>query len=493
MTDFRVPLLVRGRLIEQDWVAFGARGRGTFAAVDVARHVEALPMGDPGELSDLAAVPFDEIVEVLAAVGAALRFDANPHVQEALEASLVAAEYPASMLENSYIALPGVFRPEAVREMAERRIGVEYLDGWAAHDLSDGRQVRIRAFGSRQLHIPAGNGGLVSAITIIRAAITRSDAIIKAPSNDPLTAMAIVRTFNDVAPDHPLTRHLSVAYWKGGDDRVESRLLRPENIEKVVAWGGMASVQNVVQYIRPGLELIALDPKRSATIIGREAFDDDSTIDDVAVRAATDIGVANQEACASARVMYVESGTDAAGLARAERLARRIYEELLDLPDHLSTPARWTDRDLIDHVEATRLEGDWYTVIGATRGEGGVIVSRLPEPVDYSAQLSGRIANVVPVDSASEAIKGINAYTQTVGIYPESLKRRLRDVLPLYGAQRLTSLGYACHVNAAIPQDAIEPVRRMCKWIVDEQCDRDKVVPMWEVPRLRELIEARSL
>ena len=36
----------------------------------------------------------------------------------------------------------------------------------------------------------------------------------------------------------------------------------------------------------------------------------------------------------------------------------------------------------------------------------------------------------------------MNAYTQTVGIYPENLKKQLRDELPIYGAQRLTSLGY---------------------------------------------------
>ena len=66
--------------------------------------------------------------------------------------------------------------------------------------LADGRELRIRAFGARALHVPAGNGGLVSAVTIIRNAITRSDAIIKAPSNDPLTAMAIARTLAEVAP-----------------------------------------------------------------------------------------------------------------------------------------------------------------------------------------------------------------------------------------------------------------------------------------------------
>jgi hypothetical protein len=40
----------------------------------------------------------------------------------------------------------------------------------------------------------------------------------------------------------------------------------------------------------------------------------------------------------------------------------------------------------------------------------------------------------------------VNAYTQTVGIYPESLKRQLRDTLPLFGAQRLTSLGWS-HID----------------------------------------------
>jgi hypothetical protein len=48
----------------------------------------------------------------------------------------------------------------------------------------------------------------------------------------------------------------------------------------------------------------------------------------------------------------------------------------------------------------------------------------------------------------------------------------------------LTSLGYAAAVNFTIPQDAMEPVRRMCKWIVDEQCEPDRVLPLWKTPDL---------
>jgi Acyl-CoA reductase (LuxC) len=484
MSAFRVPLFLRGELIEDDWVEFGGRGAGrSFLAPDPHRYVERLPLASPMDMADLHAVPFEEILDVLDALGRALRFGQNPYVQEAYEAGLVAANYPAAMLAQSYVTLPSVFEREYVREMAENTVGIAYLDGWVSRRLRDGRELRVRAFGARTLHIPAGNGGLVSAITVIRSAITRSDAIIKIPSNDPLTAVAIARTLADVAPDHPLTRHLAVAYWKGGDVAVEEKLCRPEKLEKVVAWGGVASVKHVTRYIQPGLEMIALDPKRSATIIGPEAFEDEETMREVAVRAACDIGVANQEGCASARVIYVLSGTDRDGLEKLNRLGEAIYRALLALPAHVSSKPKSFDRELRDHIEASRLAGgEWFRVIGGESREGAIIVSQIDEPVDYAPMLSCRVANLVPVDDLERVVRAVNAYTQTVGIYPESLKRELRDKLPLFGAQRLTSLGYACHVATAMPQDAIEPARRMCKWIVDESCDPAVVPPLWKSP-----------
>lgn len=485
MSSFRIPMFVRGELIEDDWVAFGARnGTGGFEAPDPAKYVDRLPLATPMDLADLHQVGFDEIVDVLVELGRALDPDHNVHVQEAMAAAAIAAPYPPAMLRNSYTTMPYVFDREAVVEIAESRIGVDYLEGWVPRTMRDGRQIRIRAFGARALHVPAGNGGVVSAITIIRNAITRSDAIVKVPSNDPLTAIAIAKTLCDVAPNHPLAKHLAVAYWKGGDTAIEERLYRPERVEKIVAWGGFASVKHVTRYIQPGLELISLDPKRSATIIGPEAFESEAVLDEVAVRAATDIGVANQEGCACARVIYVLCGTDAEGRARANRLGERIYEKLVGLPEHVSSRPRYFDRDLRDHIEGSRMSDDFYRVIGGEDDEGAIIVSQFGDAVDYAPMLSGRVANVVPVDGIEKVTDAVNAYTQTVGIFPESLKRDLRDRLPLFGAQRLTSLGYACHVTSAMPQDAIEPVRRMCKWIVDEECDPEVVFPMWKAPAL---------
>jgi hypothetical protein len=479
---YTVPLFLRGEVITDHLVSFGTRsGASQFETPDMARYVDRLPLPTPMAMADLNDLDFDEILDVLEALGNALVFDVNPHLQEAYEAALLANPLPPEMLKNSYRILQPLFSRANVLEVADSQVGLDYLNGWVPHALADGRELRVKAFGSRVLHIPAGNGGLVSAVTILRSVLTRCDTIIKAPSNDPLTAVAIARTLADVAPDHPITKHLAVAYWKGGDVAIEERLYRPEHIEKIVAWGGLASVKHVTRYIQPGLEMIALDPKRSATIIGHQAFSDDETMREVARCAAVDIGVANQEGCANARVIYVMSGTGAAGIANANKLGEMIYEELTRLPAVISTPPLYPSRELYEHVEASRMTEDFYRVIGGEQREGAIVVSQFDSAVDYSAMLSGRVANIVPVDSIDKVTEAVTAYTQTIGIYPESLKLQLRDTLPLFGAQRLTSLGYACSVPIAAPQDAIEPMRRMCKWIVEEACDPDVVTPLWRL------------
>lgn len=78
----------------------------------------------------------------------------------------------------------------------------------------------------------------------------------------------------------------------------------------------------------------------------------------------------------------------------------------------------------------------------------------------------------MPIDDIDTAVRSVNAYTQTIGIFPEQLKLELRDRLAYQGAQRLVSLGAAAiFEDAATPQDGIEPVRRMCKWIVEQSSD----------------------
>jgi hypothetical protein len=480
MTEIVAPACIRGETVSSHLEAFGGRGGGTFRSPDPTTLTNRLPLRDPAQLRAVHELPFDEIVDYLAELGRHLELAGNEHLQEALACSLDWADMTPPLMRSSFEQMAALFAPEAVREIADRTVGIPFLDGWVDQRMADGRTVSIRAIGARAVHIIAGNSPVIAALSIIRNAITRSDAVIKTPSNDPLTALAIARTMADMAPDHPLTHRVAVAYWKGGDAAIEERLYQPRSAEKIIAWGGFASITHVVRYIQPGLELISLDPKRSATIIGAEAFSSDSVMREVARRAATDVGALNQVGCVNARVVFVATGLDQSGIERANALGRAVYEELQQLPEPVSTPAKRIDPELRASIDALRASPDWYQVHGGAHGEGAVIVSQLDDPVEFHRSLSGRVVNIVPVNDPADVLPHINAYTQTVGIYPESLKTELRDLLPLYGAQRLVSLGYAAHASVAAPQDAIEPVRRMVKWIVDESCDPQVVAPLWE-------------
>jgi hypothetical protein len=153
---------------------------------------------------------------------------------------------------------------------------------------------------------------------------------------------------------------------------------------------------------------------------------------------------------------------------------------MLALPDEVSTAPKTVNADLCGLVDAARLNDEWYHVIGGLDSEGAIIVSHLPEPVDFASQLGKRNANLVPIDDIEDVFRAVDAYTQTVGVFPESLKMQLRDRMALVGAQRFTSLGYAVSPSLAAPQDAIESTRELCRWVVCEDCDPAVTPPLWK-------------
>ena len=102
MSSFDVPLFIRGELIAENWREFGLRGDGGdgFRAPDPRQYLQQLPLSSPMALRDLHEIPFDEILDLLEALGQALEFEHSPHIQQAFDAAMVAANYPASMLQR---------------------------------------------------------------------------------------------------------------------------------------------------------------------------------------------------------------------------------------------------------------------------------------------------------------------------------------------------------------------------------------------------------
>jgi hypothetical protein len=472
MTNPVAPIIIRGEVIDTDLIEYPGRGDiMTFDAPDPKKFVARLPLASPGDLADLYDLRFDDILDYLEELGSRLDIKTNEHMQRSRDLTYDATPLPREIIDMGYEGFSSFFQRDKVRQIAEKSVGLDYLEGWVEHKLIDGVILKVRAFGSRTLHIVAGNGPGLGLITLVRCAITRSDCIIKAPSNDPFTSAALALTMVDMAPDHPITRHFSVAYWKGGDAEVEDKLYQPHNIEKIVAWGGLAGIRHVTKYIQPGLELISLDPKTSISVIGPGALESETTMRETAGRLAVD-GGANQAGCASSRVTFVVAGPREDAVERVTTLGKMTYDAIMALPPTFSTKPKAYDKQLKSNVDGLRFDDEWYEVIGGEDDEGAIIISKLPRQVDFAAYLADRTANLVTCESVDDVLLGIDAYTQTVGVWPESFKALLENLIPLYGAQRLVTLGNALYNGPllGLSHDGIQPVSRMVKWIANEIC-----------------------
>jgi hypothetical protein len=470
-----IPFLIRGRVIEpgDDAVEFGGRVGARFRTPDAKRYASQLVLANPSDLSDLAELPVDEIIAFLAELGPRLTLEQNPLMEAAFRLALEAGEMTEPVLRPIYDEIPGRFRREVLDVMVDKIVGKAYLDGWVEQGRPGASTTRVRAIGTRQMHIIAGNVPVVAAMTVVRSALTKGDCLIKVPSNDPFTAAAIVRSMIDLDPDHPVTKHFAVAYWKGGDTAVEREIYRPSRIEKLTAWGGTASMTHVQKYLVPGIELIAMNPKLSISIVGHDALEERSAMHEAAVGVALMAGRYNQTACASTRIVYVECNTDNDDLARLEEFGHAIHTAFLELPEWESTAPKSPNPDLEDELEALALDDEFYRVIGDT-ASAGVVVSRTAEPVEFAQSLANRIVNLVPVADITTVPRWVSEETQTVGIYPESLRERLGMDLALHGVQRIVPLGTSTRhqrdedpeQTLGLPHDGIEPMRRMVRWVV---------------------------
>jgi hypothetical protein len=474
---YEIPILSRGRVIfpsEGDSVEFAGRAGARFRCPDPHKHIHDLVLADAGRLQDLHDLPVSRILDFLAALGPRLKLSENRYLQDSFALAIEAGGLTKPLMARLYDNLPKMFDRATLESRVERALGSRYLDSWVPQGESGpAATVRVRAVGARQLHIIAGNVPITAPGTVITGALTKSDCLIKTPSNDPLTASAVIRTMIEMDPNHPVTKHFAVAYWKGGDPFMDSEIIRTSRIDKITAWGGMSSMKHIQKFLVPGLDLIALNPKFSLSIVGKEAFENETVMKEAATGVAIAAGKFNQTACASTRIVYVESDTDDESIARLIKFGELVYDAFQNLPEYFSTPADAPNTALEEEMRAIAMEDDFYWVKGDTI-KGGVIVSRFEGNVDFADELNNRVVNIVPLSNLSDMLGTINDQSQTIGVYPASLRLRLRDQLAIRGAQRIVPLSSSLidPVEAGavptLPHDGVETMRRAVRWMIDQ-------------------------
>lgn len=451
-----------------------------------------MPSIDPRELvqvdfdaltDQLYSLPYESVLQWLTLVSAALEQQTGV-VAGVRDLDRLTSEHPDAFGDVAFAALCLLLSPENATasvdaELSQHGIpGRRLLEQWVempcpripgpvhvlgadilpdalTNELPSYNAV-IRAMPTRQLHITAGNSPLVPILSLVRAVWTKSPCVLKLPSGAVLAASLVALIAATAAPDHPITRHLSIVYWQGGDEDIEKVLFSPGTFDRIVTWGAPESVASV--RARAGFtKILCFNPRYSVSFIGREAFTMGG-LDEVAGRAVCDSMIENQKACIASLVHYVEGTMDdaeryAAAIERAlERWDAQFPNPLLNR--HLAMLKRLERGVLLDAQVRFRKPQGVYS--------SGVVIAPHDFPIKDHPMC--RCIVVRPVSALEECLRFLHPGVATVGIFPDDRRRELRDAIGARGVSNIVPLGHAGAPTAGSSHDGMLVLSELVDW-----------------------------
>lgn len=452
-----------------------------------------MPLVHPADLIEsdfdaLASGPYaldtNAVLAYLQAVAAT--WQANPEmIARVRQLTHLTNELPDIFLDAAFVGLQMGFDPGAARRMIDSELsfwgipGSQFLDGrvtveanplpgittllgqnLTANPPIPSAPLKLTAMPTRQLHITAGNAPEVPIISALRAVLTRSPAVIKSPAECTLSGALMALAVAAALPDHPLTRHLSIVYWPGGDERIEGALFAPGAFDRVIVWGApqaVASVQARALYTK----VIALNPRYGVSLVGQEAFSHD--LQQVATLGAQDSLIYNQKACDASLIHYVEGSPEQAR-SYAECLQRALlaWDELAPpfVPPGVRGQVKRMQRG--KYARAT-----WLLNLHEGEYTSGVLLTS--EAFDVLDHPMSRLIVVRTLDDLQEALRYLHAGVSTVGVYPETLRLDLAARIAARGVSSVLPLGSCDTHFPGQPQDGMRVLSEMVDWKISAE------------------------
>jgi Acyl-CoA reductase (LuxC) len=275
--------------------------------------------------------------------------------------------------------------------------------------------------------------------------MTKNMTIAKLPKRDAVTSLLFALSFVAIAPEHPITKSLTVAYWEPGST-IEDEILDMSDV--VCAWGHETSIEPIKRRIRYGTEFVEFGPKRSLHMIGA----DTPGLNYVAMKAAYDISIYDQVACFSPQETFCEA--DPAAYVDALRTWMDTNMKRIPKP-----PISADEKAVVARTQREATFRGWQVI--APENSGWTIIVT-EGPCRIAAHPLSRTMFIHAVKDLREALPFVDKHTQTVAIHPAERAMELADELAFRGVARITEVGRVGRPRPASPTMACSRWRAWC-------------------------------
>lgn len=456
---FSLPAIVCGRLV-------GCEGRECTVIEAEGGDAVRLPVLTPAEVDEIIAsrlatglheTHLDDLSIAFARLAERVTQPRYPLRDEAVAQCSRLSGYDPAVVLRDYVLLAYLYKNRCeLYDQLDAELGNRwYLEEWLP---SQTCIVHAQPLGL-VTSVLVGNIPIASAFGALRGLLVKNNVVCKLPRRDPVSALFYGRALVEAVGDGPISRSVSMAYWER-DSETERRILGAS--DAVCVWGGEQAVAQVKRKVGAGTRVLEYGPKRSLCLVDLRDLQPGDSLGDVALRAASDLSVYDQEACFTAQEVYVAGGDEL-----FERFLAALEEGLRHFLK-VHPKGRLLD-DNKAHVLLTRKEQLFFGErVIATEDHGFTIVVKAGRERLRSHPLA-RTAFVHRVASLEEALPHVNRSTQTVTIYPWRASEALREGITFRGADRIASIGMANYPRTGWPHDGLYTLNQLVRWVSVER------------------------
>lgn len=313
------------------------------------------------------------------------------------------------------------------------------------------------------VHWLAGNVPTLGFISLLLSIITKNTNIIKLPSGDNNLLAMMVDDFRKIdfvgsggnnISGNVIFDSISLVYVSR-DSHDNEMLSKMADIR--IAWGGSDAVKSIMALSkRYDADDLIFGPKISFACIGVESLQKISKAKRVARNVAVDCSVFDQEACASAHNIFVETG----GSISPQVFAELISEKMIEVSRQV--PRSNENTSTIGNVKSARLKYYLEGTVISPEGYDWTVLYR--DKFEWSDPVYGRTVFVHPVDDLKLVSKYISRDNQVVGLaLPASRRNEIAEIYAQSGVDRITQVGHMADFTS--PWDGLFPIDRLVRWV----------------------------
>jgi hypothetical protein len=243
----------------------------------------------------------DDLLDIIDQIGALW---SNPHYdlrKEALEVLPMMTGQSKILCETEFIGTLSLWNKKMATTQLAREIGgKQYLEDWIPKG-----SARIHAQPRGLVfHNLAGNAFNLGIVSLFYGLITKNVNLIKLSHGEPYVTVKFCESIADI--DKKIAKEIAALYWSGTRGDIFDELFNSGNVNSVLAWGGIESIEEIKKKAyHYGINIIDHGPKLSFSIISEDIFRNLNQMQDTAQKIAIDIALWNQKACLSPRIIYI--------------------------------------------------------------------------------------------------------------------------------------------------------------------------------------------